>query len=89
MMNTATADDPLPDPALAFADPDGAGDVAFDEGDLAGVREPLADVRGGVRDLDGAALAAAVTLLFDSVLDGDLRPVQGVEFLSRASWCCP
>src|ERR1017187_5853864 len=70
----------LPDPALSLPHADGAGDVPFDQGDLAGVREPLRDVRGGVHDLDGAPLAPAVAFLFRRVLHRDLRPVQGVEF---------
>ena len=44
------------------------------------MREPLADVLGGVHDLDGAALAAAVAVFPGLVLHGDLRPVQGVSF---------
>ncbi len=65
-------------PALAFPDPHGPGDVPLDEGDLAGVREPLADVPGGGHDLDGAPLAAAVAFRLGHVLDGDACPVQGV-----------
>lgn len=48
------------DPALAFAHPHGAGDVTFDQGDLACVREPPADVLRGGCDLDGAVLAPPV-----------------------------
>jgi len=70
-------------PALAFPDPDGAGDIPLDEGDLAGVGEPRADVLRGVHDLDGAAFAAAVALFGGRVLHRDLRPVQGVQFLPQ------
>src|ERR1022692_1232384 len=68
-------------PALSLPDPDGAGDVPFDQGDLAGVREPPRDVRGGVHDLDGAPLAATVAFLLRRVLDGDGGPVQGVDLV--------
>ena len=70
-----------PAPALLHAD--GAGDVPLDQGDLAGVREPLADVRGGVHDLDGAALAPAVAFLLGDVPDRDRRPVQRVQLLPQ------
>ena len=72
--------DGLLHPALALPDPHGPGDVPLDEGDLAGVREPLGDVRGGVHDLDGAALAPPVASFLGGVLDRDGFPVQGVEF---------
>ena len=79
--------DLLPDPALAFLHPDGAGDIPLDQGDLAGVREPLADVRGGVHDLDGAALAPSVAFLLGGVLDGDGLPSPGRRARPTASWC--
>lgn len=69
----------LPDPALAFPHPGSPGDVPFDEGRLAGVGEPPADVVRGGHDLDGAALAAAVAFLLGGVLHGYGGPVQGVQ----------
>jgi hypothetical protein len=69
--------------ALACSGPDGAGDIPLDEGGLAGVGEPGADVPRSVHALDGAALAAAVALFGGLVLHRDLRPVQGVQFLPQ------
>src|ERR1035441_4820673 len=71
----------LAHPALSLPDPDGAGDVPLDQGDLAGMREPLRDVRGRVRDLDGAALAPPVAFLLRRVLHRDGCPVQRVELV--------
>jgi len=65
-----------PAPALLHAD--GAGDVPLDQGHLAGVREPPADLGGGVQDLDGAAFAAAVAS-FPGHVPAGLLPVQGVQ----------
>ncbi len=76
--------DLLPDPAPAFPDPDGAGDVPLGQGYLPGVREPPGDVRGGGPDLDGAALAPPVPFLLRHVLHGDRFPVQGVDLVP---WC--
>src|ERR1039457_7219834 len=70
----------LAHPALALPRPDGAGDVPLDQGRLPDVREPGLDARGGVHDLDGAALAPPVAVLPGGVLDGDGCPVQGAGF---------
>src|SRR5258708_16066069 len=84
MMNTATAVFTcFLSQRLPLRHPHGAGDVPFDQGDLACVREPLADVLRGVHDLDGAALAPPVAFLPGLVLDGDFPPVQGVQFLPQ------
>jgi hypothetical protein len=62
-------------------------DVPFDQGDLAGVREPLADVLRGGCDLDGAQLAAAVSFLLGGVLDRDGTPSPGRRVPPAAFSC--
>ena len=71
----------FPHPALAFPYPHRAGHVPLDQRDLAGVGEPLRDVRGRGHDLDGAPLAPPVAFLLRGVLHRDGCPVQGVELL--------